>query len=342
MSRRTLRVVVVVIVAGLAGLLPACGNGVGTAGPTSLPTPTPVQNTHAVSFTAFLDENGNRALDSNELTRIPNVELVAGSSKGRTSALTGQATIQVPDGAQTLEVTAASLPPFFRPPAPGSITIPASGNVMVPITLPVGSNNPMLFMGFGDSITNGDPDVPDGNGYRGFLQGMLRAHFGTGEVANEGLDGTNSDRGAARIGSSLSRVRPSFTLILYGTNDWNQCDEPPNCFTIPSLRSMVQQIKTSGGHAFVGAILPVNVGYDGRTPPSRQNWVIQMNTLIKQMADEEGAVYVDLYGAFARSGLTGSALYVDHLHPTEPGYRIMAQTWFDAVSKEYSKILSDY
>ena len=187
---------------------------------------------------------------------------------------------------------------------------------MVPITLPIGSNRPMLFMGFGDSITNGDPDVPDGNGYRGFLQSMLRAHFGAGEIANEGIDGTNSDKGAARIGDSLSRVRPAFTLILYGTNDWNQCNNPPDCVTIPSLRSMVQQVKASGGHAFVGAIIPVNVGYDDRTPPSRQDWVIQMNALIKQMADEEGAVYVDLYGAFARSGLSGSALYVDHLHPT--------------------------
>jgi lysophospholipase L1-like esterase len=172
---------------------------------------------------------------------------------------------------------------------------------------------------------------------------MLRAHFGTGgEVADEGIDGTNSDKGAARIGNSLSRIRPAFTLILYGTNDWNQCNNPPACVTVPSLRSMVQQIKATGGHAFVGAILPVNVGYDDRTPPSRQDWVVQMNALIKQMADEEGAVYVDLYGAFARSGLTGSALYVDHLHPTEPGYQIMAQTWFDAITKAYSKILSEY
>jgi len=336
MSRCTLRTV---LVAGLSGLLSACGNGVNSAGPSSVPTPAP---SHPVTFIAFLDENANRALDSNELTRIPNIELVAGTARGTTAKLTGQVTIQVPDGTQTLDVTAASLPPFFRPPSSGSVTIPASGTVNVPITLPVGSNQPLRFMGFGDSITNGDADVGDGNGYRMTLQGMLRAHFGTGEVANEGLDGTNSDKGAARIGNSLSRVRPSFTLILYGTNDWNQCNEPPSCVTVPSLRSMVQQIKSSGGHAFVGAILPVNVGYDGRTPPSRQDWVVQMNALIKQMADEEGAVYVDLYGAFARSGLTGSALYVDHLHPTEPGYQIMAQTWFDAITKAYSKILSDY
>jgi lysophospholipase L1-like esterase len=105
---------------------------------------------------------------------------------------------------------------------------------------------------------------------------------------------------------------------------------------------MVRQVNARGSHAFVGAIIPVNVGYDGRTPPSRQDWVIQMNGLIKQMADQEGAVYVDLFNPIAHSGLSGPALYVDHLHPTEPGYRIMAQTWFDAITKPYSKTLSEY
>jgi lysophospholipase L1-like esterase len=339
MSRSNVRAF---LVACLYGLLSACGNGAGPSGPSGIATPTPVQNTHPVSFTAFLDENSNRALESNELTRIPSVELIAGTSKASTSPLTGQATIQVPEGTLTLDVNPSSLPPFFRPPASGSISLPPSGMVNVPITAPAGSNRPMVYMGFGDSITNGDPDVPDGNGYRGFLQTMLRNHFVAGEIVNEGIDGTNTDRGAARIGDSLSRVRPAFTLILYGTNDWNQCKEPPQCVTIPSLRSMVQQVNARGGHAFVGAIIPVNVGYDDRTPPSRQAWVIEMNALIRQMADQEGAVYVDLFNPLAKSGLSGPALYVDHLHPTEPGYRIMAQTWFDAITKPYSKILSLY
>ncbi len=334
----TFRVIRALGVFVFAALLSGCGSS--SSGPSPIPTTT--LNAQSVTFTAFLDENENRALDPNEGTRIPNVEIVVGTVKGRTGVPTGQANLQIPEGSQTLEVTASSLPPFYRPPAATTFAVPATGPVMVPITLPRGSNRANVYMAFGDSITNGEPEVGDGNGYRRILQDMLRTHFGTGDVVNEGLDGTNSDRGAARIDASLSRVRPSFTLVLYGTNDWNQCHEPPSCVTIPGLRSMVRQVKSSGGHPFVGAILPVNVGYDNRTPPSRQDWVIQMNALIKQMADEEGAVYVDLYGAFARSGLSGSALYVDHLHPTEPGYRIMAQTWFDAITKAYTRILTDF
>lgn len=340
MSRRTLRIA---LVTGLAGLLPACGDG--TTGPSSLPTPTPI--THPVTVTAYLDENANGVFDPTEGTRIPNVEIVIGSARATTAVLTGQATVQAPEGAQALTVTAASLPPFYRPPSsPIQITVPSGGQVMVPITMPRGSNRANVYMAFGDSITNGEPNVGDGNGYRRMLQEMLRAHFGAGEVANEGRDATDSDFGAAIITTRLASVRPSFTLIHYGTNDWNRgsCDSVADlpCFTTPSLRTMVQEVNRSGGHAFLATIIPVNVGYDGRTPPERQEWVDQQNVYIKQVANEEGAVLVDLNDAFKRSGLTGSALYVDHVHPTTAGYQIMAQTWFNAITKAYSKILSDY
>jgi len=324
-------------------LLSACGGS--GVGPSPVSTPTA---THPVTVTTFLDENANGIFDAAEGTRIPNVEIVIGSARGATAVGTGQATLQAPEGAQSLTVTAASLPPFYRPPsAPIPVTVPAGGPVMVPITLPRGSNRANVYMAFGDSITNGEPEVPDGNGYRGFLQAMLRAHFGAGEIANEGRDGTNSDFGASIISTRLAAVRPAFTLIHYGTNDWNRsvCDSaskvPEPCYTTASLRTMVQEVNRSGGHAFLATIIPVNVGYDGRTPPERQDWVDQVNVTIKQIANEEGAVLVDLNDAFKRSGLTGSALYVDHLHPTTAGYQIMAQTWFTAISKAYSKILSE-
>ena len=341
MSRRTLRSA---LVAGLAGLFSACGDG--TSGPSGLPTPTPT--THPIAVVAYLDENANGVFDPTEGTRIPNAEIVIGSAKGTTAAPGGQATVQAPEGAQSLTVTAASLPPFYRPPAaPIQITVPSGGQVMVPITIPRGSNRLNVYMAFGDSITNGEPEVGDGNGYRQILQDMLRAHFNAGEVANEGRDATGSDFGADIITNRLAAVRPTFTLIHYGTNDWNlpACNSaskvPLPCFTTASLRYIVQEVNRSGGHAFLATIIPVNVGYDGRTPPERQDWVDQVNVTIKQVASEEGAVLVDLNDAFKRSGLTGSALYVDHVHPTAAGYQIMAQTWFGAISKAYSKILSE-
>ncbi len=338
MDRSYFRTLVVVC---LTLSLSACG-GAGV-GPTAAPTPTPL--THPVTVTAYYDENANGIFDANEGTRIPGAEIIIGSARATTAVLTGQATLQAPEGAQTLTVNPSSLAPFYRPPsAPIQITVPTSA-LMVPITLPRGSNRANVYMAFGDSITNGEPEVPDGNGYRNFLQSMLRGHFGAGEVANEGRDATDSDFGAEIITTRLAAIRPSFTLIHYGTNDWNRaaCDiSRLPCFTTASLRYMVQEVNRSGGHAFLATIIPVNVGYDGRTPPERQEWVNQQNVYIKQVADQEGAVLVDLNTAFKNSGLSGSALYVDHLHPTTAGYQIMARTWFDAITKAYSKILAEY
>lgn len=332
------------LVAFVALFIPACGSGIGS-GPSPLPTPTPT--TRSVTFVAFLDENGNKIIDGNELTRIPNVEIVAGGARGRTAALTGQTVIAVPEGTQTLEVTSGSLPPFYRGPAPSTLVVPSSTTISVPITLPLGpSNRPNLYMAFGDSISNGEPDIGDGNGYRLTLESKLRAHFGTGTVANEGADATRSDDGASRIGASLARVHPAFTLIFYGVNDWNdrRCDslEDLPCFTTDALRSMIQQVNRDGGHAFVATIIPVNVGYDDRVPPLRNDWVNQQNVYIRQVADQEGAVVVDLNTAFVRSGITGDALFRDHIHPQAVGYQIMAQTWFDAITQAYSKALSAF
>lgn len=339
MNRRSVRILSGALV--LASLLPSCGGS--GVGPTAVPTPTPA--TQSVTFVAYLDENENGTYEPNEGTRIPGAEMVVGSTKGSTAATSGQATLQVTGGTQSATVTAASLPPFYRPPAAAiNFSAPTTGDVRVPITLPRGSNRANVYLGFGDSITNGEPHIGDGTGYRTKLETLLRAHFGSGEVANRGRDATYSQDGAELIGRDLGNIQPAFVLIHYGVNDWNdlRCRGLDACaMTISNLRSIVQQINRSRSHAFLATILPSNTDYDGRAPASRNEWVAAQNVALKLVAEEEGAVLVDLNGAFMKSGRPLSALLSDHVHPTAIGYDIMAQTWFDAITKAYSKILTN-
>jgi hypothetical protein len=53
------------------------------------------------------------------------------------------------------------------------------------------------------------------------------------------------------------------------------------------------------------------------------------NERIRQMALPEGASLVDLYPAFA--GMTETLLGPDGLHPSETGYDMIAQTFFNAI-----------
>lgn len=309
--------------------LTACGGG---GNPVSPPLPGDVYSLEAV---VFYDEDGNGRLDANELGRVPGVTVSVAGRSARSATPTGQATLSgLPGGPQALTVRADSLPPFYVAPVPLTVEVPASGVVPVPITLPIRGNLPNRYMAFGDSITVGDGSS-DKQGYPPLLQDLLRQHFGAGEVVNEGVDGTRTDGGAARIGDSLARQRPAYTLIHYGTNDWNKCKSPEICNPISAenLRSMVQQVKQTGGLPVLATVIPVNVGFNENAPPQRNEYVESLDRLVRDVAAQEGALLVDLERAFYRAaGNDLSQLFTDHVHPNDRGYQIMADEFFRAIS----------
>src|SRR5206468_3708601 len=116
-----------------------------------------------------------------------------------------------------------------------------------------------VYMGFGDSITIGDFSSDD-RGYRGRLEDKLIAHFGRASVPSEGVEATRSNSGADRIDASLRRVRPAYTLILYGTNDWNvsACKNTPPCFTIDSLRDIALSARGASSLPVLSTIIPAD------------------------------------------------------------------------------------
>ena len=296
-------------------------------------TPTPLSRN--VTFTVFLDENRNGTLEPAERIRIPGAGISFGAASGKSLVTSGEVILSVLQSAQVLSVTAASLPPYHRAPESQAVTPPLDRGLNVPVVLPLGPDaTPGVFLAFGDSITNGQVGVGDGQGYTGQLERMLDSYFGFARVINDGIDSSSSERGDSRISTSLAAIRPAFTLILYGTNDWSdpRCGQPP-CFTIDSLRSIVRKVKGQGGFPFLGTFLMLNVGNDFRASPQRNAWVIAQNELIRQMAVEEDVVLVDLYAALERSPLPYSELFADYIHPSAAGYRVMAEAWFDAITK---------
>ena len=212
--------------------------------------------------------------------------------------------------------------------------VPARATVAVPLRLAIAGNVPNRYMAFGDSITVGDGSS-DGRGYLPELEDLLRQHFGAGQLVNEGVDGTRTDGGAARIGASLARQQPAYTLIHYGTNDWNKCKSPEVCNpqSAEYLRSMVQQVKAAGGLPVLATVIPVNVGFNENTPPQRNEYVESLDRLVRDVAAQEGALMVDLEAAFYKAaGNDLSQLFYDHVHPNDEGYQIMADEFFRAIS----------
>jgi lysophospholipase L1-like esterase len=304
--------------------------------PTAPQDETPSGPTDRASGAVFYDENGNGVRDPSEIARVPGTVLsVLGTAvRGTADVASGAVSLLgVPVGRQTVVALEDSLPPFYQANAGVAIDVPPAGPFAFPLTLPIGSNIRHRYLAFGDSITDGDGSSRD-QGYRESLAAKLKAHFGRAEIINEGESGTDSMEGADRIEHVMSVHSPAYALIMYGTNDWNApvCRSAPPCFTVPSLREMVQAARDRRTLPFVASIPPTNTG-DSKAPPARNEWVRRMNKEIRLMAAQEGAVYVDAYGALEKDcGGVWSRIMVDHVHFNDRGYEAIANEYFKAIS----------
>jgi lysophospholipase L1-like esterase len=310
--------------------LAACGGG-SPSGPTPQPSPSTVPGATVVA-TLYYDENQDGRVDAGEAIRIPDVEVSIGGRTARSEKTTGRAVVTgVPAGAQTLTVRADTLPPFYaleQASMPVQVSLPEGGQVMVGLTLPIENNQTNVYMAFGDSITRGDGGTA--GGYPADLQNRLSAHFGGAIVTNHGRDSTNSFEGVEGIKRHLNS-NPAYTLLIYGTNDWNapECQDNPNCPTVGNLRAMVRQIKAYRSLPFLGTIPPSNPALN---PESRNKWVADVNNLVRPMAREQGAFLVDVEKAFLNQGGDLSRFFSDHVHPNDAGYQLISQTFFEAIA----------
>jgi lysophospholipase L1-like esterase len=301
-----------------------------SGGPTPPPPPPP---TYPVNVVVYYDENANGALDAPEIVRIPNATVRVGTASGVTAVLTGRAPLFAVAGTYAVTVDATSLPPFYTA-GTANVTVPATSEVLIPVTLPLGRNRPNKGMGFGDSLTSD-------SGYLEELEYKLQNHFGYSLIVDEGNAGTRSgppndpSSGVARIEDAVRYARPAYTLILYGTNDWNHAECKENvdqpCYTINSLRRIVQTVVGYGSFPFLATLPPVNEGRPN-APADRQDWVRRVNEKIRVMAREEGAVLVDVHKAFMAEPRLGD-LFFDHVHVNGAGRDIMVREFFNAITQ---------
>jgi lysophospholipase L1-like esterase len=227
-----------------------------------------------------------------------------------------------------------NLPYYYNPPAaPVTVTVPQTQNLVVPLTLSIGTNRPHVYMAFGDSITNGDGSGDD-QGYRDRLRSKLVAHFGRGQVVNEGISGGRSPFGSSRMPDSLRSARPAYSLIMYGTNDWNdaECKQATApCYTIDNLRDMILSARGSQSLPVLATLPPANPQFEDRGAEDRNRWVTDISVRIRALGREQNVPVADVQAAFSRAGSL-PRLFVDHVHPNDDGYEIIAQEFFRAVS----------
>ncbi len=196
------------------------------------------------------------------------------------------------------------------------------------------------FLAFGDSITLGEVSSPVGAAagftklvvvpaasYPSVLQGQLAAAYPAQRAAiaisNMGKGGEPILEGRLRFDSVFAASQAEVVLLMEGVVNLDFVG--PDTSTAV-MREMVQRAKNGNARVFVGSMIP--------SPAARPKSVgaahlTAYNNVLQVMSAQEGVTYVDLYTSMLAEA--GSLIGSDGLHPTEAGYRRIADLFFTAV-----------
>lgn len=207
------------------------------------------------------------------------------------------------------------------------------------------------FLAFGDSITAGEVSSPVTTGifpqygrvpsflmrvipqasYPSVLRELMAARY-TAQASNlvmlnYGVPGekARSSVTLARFANAVANDRPDVVLLMHGYNDIH--DNAVLSDTVNAVDAMAAEARNRRvPRIFILNLGPTRAG--GRTSITLAT-VQAFNERLQRAAAGENAVYVDIFSAL----VTNVNLYIgtDGLHPTEAGYRKIAETVMAAV-----------
>lgn len=204
------------------------------------------------------------------------------------------------------------------------------------------------FLAFGDSLTAGEVTVPMGSGlvtsagsaihkqvlvptasYPAVLQSQLVARYALQasaiSVINAGKSSETAQIGSQRFPGVFNDSQAEVVLLMEGVNELFIVGPD---FSADFVRIMVQAAQPRA-RVFVGSMVPSLPGRRNSQSPTE---LVIYNGRLQRMAGEEGAVFVDLYNPMLPDAAT--LIGVDGLHPTEAGYRRIAELFFAAIKAD--------
>jgi len=195
------------------------------------------------------------------------------------------------------------------------------------------------FVAFGDSITEGVVSPAPmflmalalHDGYPDELQSRLSSRYPLQNVVvvNRGISGEKLSQGVDRLPGVITADRPEVVLLLEGVNGIR---ETPLAELSADLATMVDETLNRGVDVIIGRLLGASADYEA-SHPGIVAAVEKMNGEIDQIAATRGiGPAVDFYGLF-----TANPQLLGGLHPTEEGYRLMADAWAAAIAARYER-----
>lgn len=190
------------------------------------------------------------------------------------------------------------------------------------------------FLVFGDSLTEGKISVlpslllveSPAHSYPFKLEALLRAQYPDQGVVvlNEGFGGERAAESYRRFQGALSTHRPGAVLLMQGINDLNADGFQGIQQAADAVEELVKEARRAGLVTLVATLPPIGPGPKAGCPEC----IEPFNARIRAIATAKGAFSVDVHAAWgSRTGLMGA----DGIHPTEAGYEVIAETFFNVI-----------
>ncbi len=188
------------------------------------------------------------------------------------------------------------------------------------------SGKDVKIVALGDSLTYG---WMVGKGYLDYLMEFLSTTYPGSriEIVNRGIPGDTADDGRYRVERQVVSSRPDLVFIQFGLND------AFSGYTPDQFRKNILAIITAIGTGTSAEMLLVT---SGALQDSDDRIVGKYYDILKEISEEKNipiALVHEYWQQKMSQGVKFETLIKDDgVHPTEEGYRLMAETIFQALT----------
>lgn len=146
--------------------------------------------------------------------------------------------------------------------------------------------------------------------------------LGMSHVKNRGIPG-DITFGMLEFLDDIIKGKPAKVFIMIGINDLAK--GIPDSIILQNYKRIIHRIKTgsSSTKIYFQTLLPTNDTFGGMTNHcNKKSHILHINTVLKEMADTEGIVVIDLYPYFINEfGKMKEEYTWDGVHLTAEGYK---------------------
>jgi acyl-CoA thioesterase-1 len=182
------------------------------------------------------------------------------------------------------------------------------------------TGNPVTIVALGDSLTEG---WMVSKGYIDYLKEMFRTRFTNNKCTfiNSGIPGDTADSGLSRMQWDVLHYKPDCVFVQYALND--AFSGFPEHYFKSNIKGIIEKIRERGN----AEIVLITSSYIGDNEDNRhvEGYYHQLEAL----GEEYGIPVVlthEYWKKKIRNGVVwGTLVQFDGVHPTEEGYRLMAE-----------------